>query len=232
LTLEVFKEGCQAMDVEVNNFNIDDVSTGKTKPRKLLAQWCDANRRGAGVKEVMKQRGDLLKLAVNQGSLLAVTRLWHRFATGILCYPPEGSLPPRCPLDAVLFLNLFSNHGTASKYISYLIFVCIFASVSTAWKKEEVKMALKGLGKCHSNGGGGPSRVNFLLHQQMLRMLVVFYDAQGDQWASIQTLLCWECLLRVASEGTTVFAGCPLDAKVMTRHVPTVPVQVTLHASG
>ena len=81
-------------------------------------------------------------------------------------------------------------------------------------------MALKGLGKMSFQWLGGPSRVNFLLHQHMVRMLVVFYGAQGDQWASIQTLLNWECLLRVASEGTTVYAGCPLDARLMTRDVP------------
>lgn len=43
LTLEPFKQGWQAMDVEVNNLNINDVSTGKTKPKTLFAQWCDGN---------------------------------------------------------------------------------------------------------------------------------------------------------------------------------------------
>ena len=77
LTLEAFKEGWQATDVEVNNFRIDDVTTGKTKPRKFLAQWCDANRRGVGVKEVLKQRGDLFKLASSKECSAAVAPICH-----------------------------------------------------------------------------------------------------------------------------------------------------------
>ena len=72
---------------------------------------------------LLNTRASLFQLETRRGSLKQVgsgLKRWHGFATLVLEYPEQATLPPRSEADACTLLSLFVNDGTATNYLGYV----------------------------------------------------------------------------------------------------------------
>ena len=84
--------------------------------------------------------------AASGESVASGVSCWHKFATMVLFYPQDKTLPPVSGFDVSLFICIFNCAGTAKNYVSAIRKACALAAVSTdGWDDEVVKQALRGI---------------------------------------------------------------------------------------
>ena len=86
----------------------------KNTIRKLAAA-----RQNTEITQLLEERASLLRVECKKGSLSSVVsglHAWHAFATDILGYSVNETLPPKRDVDICKFLAIFRNLGTAANY--------------------------------------------------------------------------------------------------------------------
>ena len=78
---------------------------------------------------------------------------------------------------------------------------------STEWYGDEVKLALKGLRKENLRKIGGPARTEYLLNKGVVMALYQYNLMMGNAQKALAILVGWMFLLRVQSEGPTMWKG-------------------------
>ena len=136
--------------------------------------------------------------AASGKSVASGVSCWHKFATMVLFYPQDKTLPPVSGFDVSLFICIFNCAGTAKNYVSAIRKACALAAVSTdGWDDEVVKQALRGITSECLRFVGGPSRCKFLLTQVWMdRTLVHLLGQQLWQLACAVGIAC-EFFLRL-----------------------------------
>ena len=152
-----------------------------------------------------------LKISSQQSSLPSVSsglRLWHSFAVEHLRYAEDQTLPPRSACDALHFLALFRNPGTARNYVSYVRWACVAFHLSTLWWDGQVELALKGLKKQHQANLAGHLRETALLTEDLMAQILSLCDGLPlhEQFGDL-FLLTWQFLLRGPSEAVPCLWG-------------------------
>merc|ERR1712127_79722 len=170
---EAYQVRQKERDEALTDLGVTPQST-KATPKSRLAQM----RKVVCLEEMkstMEKRARLMLLANvigSYGSVRSGLMLWHHFAVDVSKYCLAQTLPPGNDSDVCIDLNLFSHHGTASNYISYLRFGCLMADVPKSHRDtDKLRRTLAGLGKLH----GGPLRVKLLLQQAHVMGLIAFF---------------------------------------------------------
>ena len=98
--------------------------------------------------------------------------------------------------------------------MGYVAWACKFLNVDTDWKSLGVSQALKGANQRELRLFGGAKRIEVLLDNDVVQKLVKLTDEPCvNDGFQVLTLLSWEFLLRVKSEGIELKLGTPLEAQ-------------------
>ena len=115
-------------------------------------------------------------------------------------------------MDALRFLSLFRNAGTARNYMGYVRWACRFGGLDTAWFTDEVTMTLKGIKKQMIEKTLGELKLRYLMSDElMLQLCSLTFDLIGKYLSGTLYLVSYEFLLRVANEGIPLEKGTPED---------------------
>ena len=90
-------------------------------------------------------------------SVASGSHVWHTFATDILGYSEDETLPPKRDVDICKFLAIFKNPGTATNYIGYVRWASTHLSMVTDWWSPTVTLTLKGMRAELLRTTGGPA---------------------------------------------------------------------------
>lgn len=198
------------------NLGVPNFAT-KPRPRRVVEALKEATKTNEkAVHGYLRNQATQLQLYTNRKSLKYVRaglRCWHFFATGVLGYQTQSTLPPKDAYDIVRYVSIFHNGGTAANYVGYIKFGCYLKGLPTGWFDKQVSVALKGLSKAALDHFGGPQRCKFLLTTGLTYALVASFDIH-DHSFSTAILGNWENLLRVKSEGLALFMGEAQDQTV------------------
>ena len=179
-------------------------------PQQAIQALSAAKKRGLEVDDVLCGMADNVLIETNRKSLPSVAsglRAWHSFATEVLSYPEEATLPPRHDGDVVKFICIFRSGGTAANYVSYMSWGCRKLRIQRDWYSETVTAALAGLKKKGLRLTAGCLVKRFVLHDNLVwRMQRLGYSIGEADKGDIFAIL-FQFLLRVQSEGCHVHAG-------------------------
>ena len=134
-----------------------------------------------------------LKLHARKGSLKSVAsglRLWHTFASTVLGYTEDRSLPPEVEGDVCLFIAIFQNPGTATNYVGYIKWACQYLALSLDWHGSDLKITLQGLKKQYQSARAGVLQHKRLMSEDLLQRLLILsegidmFHPVGDKLAS------------------------------------------------
>ena len=152
-----------------------------------------------------------LKLQTRKGSLKSVAsglRLWHVFATTVLGYDEDASLPPKTETDICLFVSIFRNPGTARNYVGHVKWACLYLALPVAWHGSEVSMTMQGLSKQYQSARAGAlSRRRLMSEDLLLRLLIMADGISLFLLLGDLLLISWQALLRVQSEAIPLECG-------------------------
>ena len=81
---------------------------------------------------------------MSQKSVASGLRAWHAFATDLLDYHEDRTLPPRHDGHILRFLAIFRCGSTAVNFVSYLRNACARLRLDIAWRTESVAIGLSG----------------------------------------------------------------------------------------
>ena len=138
-------------------------------------------------------------------SLASGLRAWHAFATMVLEYHAEDSIPPRCSLHVLMYLALFRNAGTASNYLGCLLWACKYC---LDWYDHEVRMTIQGLKNHQAQQQDQLVNHPLLLDECLMsRLAALCKEIPGFAVAGELFVLSWAFLGRVQSEGVPLEAG-------------------------
>ena len=171
--------------------------------------------------QLLQNRARELKHASRKDkqSLASGLRAWHSFATMVLGYLAEESIPPHCSQHVLMYLTLFNNAGTASNYLGCLVSACKYWGLCQDWYDDEVRMVIQGL-KNHQAQMQRQLTCNTLLLDEgiMSRLAALCKELPGFAVASELFVLSWSFLLRVQSEGVPLEAGADAELRSLPPH--------------
>ena len=104
-------------------------------------------------------------------SVASGLHVWPAFATDILGYSEDETLPPKQDVDICKFLAIFKNPGTATNYVGYIKFASTHLTMVTSWWSPTVTLTLKGLRVEHLRTNGGPSITKVLRTDEWVAQL-------------------------------------------------------------
>ena len=109
----------------------------RAKPLKVIGALKEAAENDIDkTMDILLDHSSMLRTHQVKKSLASVAsglKCWHHFASGVLSYPSNGTLPPRSCRDVCLYVGIFCNSGTAANYISYLRFGCVSTGCNISW---------------------------------------------------------------------------------------------------
>ena len=121
---------------------------GTAGPRVNIVPAAMAARVGQPVDEVLRLRAQLLCVENHRKSLASIAsglRAWHEFATTVLRYESEHSLPPVDENHVAMFVSIFHCSGTAGNYVGHIRWACRELGLTSAWGTSRVASSLGGL---------------------------------------------------------------------------------------
>jgi hypothetical protein len=156
----------------------------------------------------------------SRASVASGLSAWAAFAEGVLQYQESETLPPRTTVDAQRFVTIFRNGATAYNYLLYVLWSCKLYHLDTLWWSAELRLTLSGSKKRSRDllDLQPMSPLLTLLDTSIVQRLVTANDAAGQVWLSVFVLVCWFCLLRVASEGIALEKGNAEDVTSLPSH--------------
>ena len=216
-----------AATLSVEELRLLDVSTQELSkelgislqqgPRSATHQLIAAKKAGrtSEVEQVLRDRELQLRLSQQRKSLPQVAsglKAWHLYATGILGYSEEATLPPYSSEHVCGWLTLFANPGTAANYLSYLRWACREFRKDLSWSDSAVASLLKSMKKVdlHTRISQMPEGVR-LAESDVYRLGLLAWEL-GDPEFGILTTLSYSFLFRVASECIPLEIGTAAEA--------------------
>jgi len=197
--------------------NIDFVKLGvdtlaeKRRPRAVIQRLATAklNHGDAVVEQLEKRQKTVMAQNVAGSNKSAASGLtcWYWFATQILDYPEDSTLPPSSDTDVMLYAGIFTCSGTAANYVGHLRLGCAMEHLPTSWDTSNLRKMMKGVRKTALRLFGGPARTKYLLVELRVQQLVAFNIGRGTCEIAWACLHAWEFCLRFQSEGLEVYAG-------------------------
>jgi len=195
------------------------VGLGETiTPASLPVALNKAEAAGLDVRSHLQDRVKALSWHSRKGSLKAVAsalRAWHGFATLVLGYGEEATLPPRSPQDVLLWLACFKSGKTAKAYVSNLFWACTAEGIDTSWHGERLTMLTNGILKVDLKNVNLVISCKFLLKTPVVEQIVDLADGLDDVEFSVMILTCWYFLTRVQSEVIPLEFGTVDEASVL-----------------
>ena len=187
---EMLRQG-GALEDGARDMNL--VGLGTTlKPSEAVRALAVAKTRGCNVSGLLADQVDRLKAHSTLASLPSVrsgVRNWHLFATLVLGYEEGCTLPPRESKDVIAWAASFRNCGTASNYVGYVKWCCIYTGLAYEhWYTEELRLVLKGQQKLHLSLVGSQLKVKFLLTDEIV-MDVILYMLVADSRTIIRLFI-------------------------------------------
>ena len=181
------------------------------RPREAVENLVLAQSAGMDPKLLLDIKADHLRNMSVQGSYRSVAsalRCWHRFATGILSYTEEATLPPKSSEHAVLFVTIFRKAKTAENYLGSVRWACVRLGLKTDWRDASVMQALARAKKRTISILGDAQRQNFLLTtSSMVQLVQMLVQLDVPRGMLVLAVLAWQFLLRVQSAGVMMCAG-------------------------
>ena len=153
-----------------------------------------------------------------KGSLNSVAsglHVWHAFATDILGYTEDETLPPKHDVDICKFCAIFKNPGTATNHVGYVNWACTHLSMVTSWWSPSVTLTLKGMRVEHLRTTGGPAIAKVLLTVEWVAQLARLSVAMNQPHVHAAVLVSSVFLLRVQSETMNLEVGMKSDAQTL-----------------
>ena len=185
---------------------------------KNTIQKLAAARQNTEITQLLEERASLLRVECKKGSLSSVVyglHPWHAFATDILGYSVNETLPPKRDVDIFKFLAIFRNLGTAANYVGYIKWACTHFSMVTSWWSPTVTLTFKGLRAEHLRTTGGPALVKVLLTDGWVAQLARLSLAMNKRHVHAAVLVSSIFLLRVQSEAMGLEVGVKHNAQVL-----------------
>ena len=136
-------------------------------------------------------------------------RLWHHFASNVLGYLPDETLPPMSSQDVCKFVCIISAAGTAANYVGYINWACTHLRYSCSWNDKPLREMLKGLRK-----EDWRIRLEQLpdytkLTEPEMHSLILLAFNMGDADFGVAAVWSYHFLLRVENEAIPLQKGCP-----------------------
>lgn len=196
--------------------------SAQARPREMVASCTSADP--ARVRAALMRRGRMLKatnVAKSSAAVASGVKMWKLFAKQVLEYPEDKTIPITLSQHVVMFISTFTNGGTAGNYLSHLRFIHRYGGFETkALDADEVALTLKGLKKENLRDYGGPKKCKYVLMEDKVRALAAYHAGVGVVEFAWMVKVNWEFLLRLKSEGTTVFKGCAKDKEKLPANRP------------
>ena len=213
--------GWKAVEEKLKSMNCAGLEV--LPPAKQVARLGAAARQGHNVQGMLRETSALTMMECKKGSLHNVrsgVKSWIAFAKMVLHVEERYCLPPKSDEFVLWWLACFRCPGTAVNYEDYLGFYCKILQLDTSWRSERIRTYIKGLRKRKLKQGIIPKTVQVLIGQTDVEALVTYFDTAKLEALAILTLISWEGLLRVQSEGIPLQAGTASDAYLLakTRH--------------
>jgi hypothetical protein len=186
-------------------------------PRRAIDSMVKARERGQTkeLQEMLANRETELRLSSQRKSLPQVAaglKAWHIFATGVLQYSAEATLPPESSSDVSKFLLCFSNPGTAANYLSYIRWSCREFKKSLLWSDSSLTSLIGSIKKqdLATRVANLPEGVRFE-ETAMDRLIILAWELQDPEWGLL-ACMAYQCLFRVQSEALPLQFGAPEEA--------------------
>jgi hypothetical protein len=186
-------------------------------PRTAIRTMAVAKQRGQAreVLEALANREQELRLQIQRKSLPQVAsglRAWHEFATNVLDYDPQATIPPSSAEDVSKFLCCFTNGGTAGNYLSYLKWTCREFRKSLAWVDSTLASLVRSLHKqdIATRISQLPETLR-LAEETIERLVLLAWELQDPEWG-IMAALSFSFLFRVQSECLPLECGSRAEA--------------------
>ena len=213
-------QGVKALDVDamhdrVNTIMSDWATDSKPTPAKLIAGMAAAQSAGVPVEEVLLAKAATLRLESKRKSLAPVAaalRCWHAFASGVLNYNEDTTLPPRTGSHIEMFISVFRNPATAQNYVGAVKWACNHLRLPVDWYTQTVVDTLKGARTRHTRLEGGAKHAAAYLTENQIHRIVAVADELKLVDFSLFVLISWEFLLRCQSEAIPLMSGSASDA--------------------
>ena len=94
--------------------------SGQLKPAEAVRKLKKARADGEELANLSQQKTDALFLESRLWSLTSTVsqlKCWRDYATGVLLYKDECTLPPRSSQHVLMWINIFRNGQTAGNYV-------------------------------------------------------------------------------------------------------------------
>jgi len=170
----------------------------------------------------MTKQAKIMQLASvkAKASVVSGLKLWHAFATTVLCYSAAATIPPRREDDILAYIQLFSNVGTCRNYLCHLMLACtVMGHHDHKWYGPSVKRYIKGLENMVRAVHPGPARTRFLLTRTIFVALSVWFAKEKLFVFKAIHELSWHLLLRTQDECLTVYAGSDEHVTHQPKHI-------------
>jgi len=173
------------------------------RPQQAVRALANAKNRGCNVGELLTAQAEQLVMELRKGSLKATgsaIQTWHKFATEVLDYSDNHTLPPLSEDHIAQWLATFRCWGTASNYISSLRFACQRLRLSMAWDTPTVKMIGGGLRKKNMRETIQKIFPDNVITDEALDKMIRHADDCNDEKFGTFMEAAWKLLARVQSE--------------------------------
>ena len=181
-------------------------------PRAAMGALIRAKERGqtAEMQEMLVNKEHELRLSSQRKSLPQVAaglKAWHVFATQILGYSDEATLPPESSNDVSKFLVMFSNAGTAANYLSYIRWSCKEFKKSLQWSDSSLSSLIRSIRKqdLATRVANLPEGVRFD-ELEIERLIILAWELHDPEWG-LMACMSYQCLFRVQSEALPLEFG-------------------------
>ena len=127
----------------------------------------------------------------------------------------DASLFPRHDGDMMRFVGLFACGRTACNYVSYVAYACTILRLSLLWRTPALQAALSGARKRTLRFSGVSLKEKFPLSTQVVTAMVSLAQSLQELQKALLFGMCFEFLLRVASEACKLHVGCEDDVDAL-----------------
>jgi len=207
------KDGWNVWTAKAAEMNLKPAKSMPKPSDQLRAMTSCSQRDPDGVLNSLDYYADLVTTMSRKdlGTVKVALGTWHKWATQVMGYEPEHSFPPRSDSHMVKFTVLFTNNKTCQNYCGALLWMCHQQNAWEGWNTPRLRQAIKGVGNRQIQLGLVTQHAKVLLNQEQIT-LICLYLAQKNLFGLINLVhTAWEFLLRVQSEGLTIYKGCPHD---------------------
>ena len=192
--------------------------SGQLKPAEAARKLKKARADGEELSNLTQQKTDALFLESRLSSLTSTVsqlRCWKDYATGVLLYKDDCTLPPRSTQHVLMWINIFRNGKMAGIYVGSLRWACEMRDLSDDWDQPIVNQVVRACKKLTLRLLGAKLDLRKVLSENMVERLVILSDSLCTvEWSDF-LLTGWEFLMRIQSECLPLECGEPSEHQVL-----------------